>query len=221
MSYRESIEKLRAEKHGFLLSVESPFNEDVKKEFKGLDYFDINEHYKFCVPLKKQPLLTKVVVATSHGDKYEFIDYATFEFTLPILSASTTISASASSPASASSLAQPIKGVLHVLKADEKDSSLFVAFTDKATNTGKSCRYVDAQEQDGMISLDFNLCYNPFHVFNTRFVSPLTPKMNHLKIPIKAGEKAWNPKQRAKEEREKSKYKQEEENTKPLRSMII
>jgi len=89
-----------------------------------------------------------------------------------------------------------------------------------ATDTGKSCRYVDAEEQNGMVLLDFNLCYNPFHVFNSRFVSPLAPKCNQLKCTIKAGEKAYNTKLKAKEDREKGKVKHDDENSKPLRSVI-
>ena len=70
--------------------------------------------------------------------------------------------------------------------------SLFVPFLDatSARETYGAGRYLDLEpEPDGTYSLDFNLAYHPYCVYDEGYSCPLTPAENRLPIRIEAGER--------------------------------
>jgi len=83
------------------------------------------------------------------------------------------------------------------LKADGKNSTLFIPFTD-ATNgheTYGGGRYLDAALpalDAPTIKLDFNQAYNPYCAYNSEFSCPVPPAENRLPVDIPAGEKAFH-----------------------------
>ena len=74
---------------------------------------------------------------------------------------------------------------------------LFLPFKD-ATNgvsTYGAGRYIDLEQSDisnGLITIDFNKCYNPWCAYSDGFNCPIPPLANHLEVEIKAGEKAYS-----------------------------
>ncbi|HET8909624.1 MAG TPA: DUF1684 domain-containing protein, partial [Ktedonobacterales bacterium] len=44
----------------------------------------------------------------------------------------------------------------------------------------------------GRVLLDFNYAYNPSCAYDPRWVCPLTPTENRLKVAIRAGERVFN-----------------------------
>jgi uncharacterized protein (DUF1684 family) len=81
---------------------------------------------------------------------------------------------------------------------DGYGGGLFLSFADatSGTETYGACRYLldtvkgsDLGEQDGRLVLDFNFAYNPSCAYDPRWVCPLAPPGNRLRIPVCAGER--------------------------------
>ena len=79
-------------------------------------------------------------------------------------------------------------------KTDEYKDYLLIPFTD--TTNGKETygggRYIDfAIPASEMVTLDFNLAYNPSCAYSSRYSCPIPPRENRLKAEIRAGEKTY------------------------------
>ena len=89
------------------------------------------------------------------------------------------------------------ESVLMVLRpVPVKDKNkFFIPFADEtsAIETYGSGRYLDLQFPPGSqyITIDFNLAYNPYCAYNSKFSCPLPPSENHLSVPVEAGEKTY------------------------------
>ena len=71
---------------------------------------------------------------------------------------------------------------------------LFVPFRDltNGAETYPAGRYLDLDTTPtGLYDLDFNKAYNPYCAYNDEDDCPYPPAANRLKIPIRAGEKAF------------------------------
>ena len=71
---------------------------------------------------------------------------------------------------------------------------LFLPFKDETngTDTYGGGRYLNMSKtdtEDGMITIDFNLCYNPWCAYSDGYNCPIPPKKNHLSFRVEAGEK--------------------------------
>lgn len=81
------------------------------------------------------------------------------------------------------------------LKADGKDTTLFVPFTDRTNGFGSygGGRYLDVPlpAADADVVLDFNLAYNPYCAYSDTYACPVPPPDNRLKLQIEAGEMAF------------------------------
>ena len=81
---------------------------------------------------------------------------------------------------------------LAIYKGKEQED-LFLPFRDATSGneTYGAGRYLEPEElSTGEIVVDFNLAYNPFCAYSENYSCPLPPFENHLKVPIRAGEKA-------------------------------
>jgi uncharacterized protein (DUF1684 family) len=52
-------------------------------------------------------------------------------------------------------------------------------------------KHADLGRTDGRVVIDFNYAYNPSCAYNPRWVCPPSPQENDLRVPIRAGEKAF------------------------------
>jgi len=73
---------------------------------------------------------------------------------------------------------------------------LFLPFTDETNDetTYGGGRYLDLSKQDtedGMITIDFNRCYNPWCAFSDGYNCPIPPAENFLLFKVEAGEKKF------------------------------
>ncbi len=168
--YKKKIEAQREEKNEFFrTSDESPIKD--KANFKGLSYFEPDEKYKVKAKLVVLENRETYTMKMSKGEAENFLKYAYIYFDLG--------------------------GKNHkllVLKRSLQDKILFIAFKDESS--GKTSygggRYLDcaiASNQLQELTIDFNLAYNPYCVYNEDFTCPIPPKENTLGIEIKAGEK--------------------------------
>ena len=72
---------------------------------------------------------------------------------------------------------------------------LFLPFRDATSGreTYGAGRYLEpAKLAGGRLLVDFNLAYNPYCAYSEEYSCPLPPFENHLKVAIRAGEKAYN-----------------------------
>ncbi len=76
------------------------------------------------------------------------------------------------------------------------DGRLEVFFTDptNGVQTYAAGRYVTLERQpDGRRVLDFNAAYNPYCAYDPAYACPLPPPENALPVPVRAGERAYEP----------------------------
>ena len=171
MDYIKQIEEFRKEKDLFFkTSPYTPLTPEQQRKFQGLEYFQVEEKYRFIVELKELKNKTMVKIITSKGTEQEYIRYGVIEFEV-----------------------DGTKCMLTVFKQPNSDY-FFVPFKDKTTGkeTYGAGRYIELEHIKGnKYILDFNLAYNPYCAYNDNWVCPLVPFENHLSVEIKAGEKAF------------------------------
>lgn len=80
------------------------------------------------------------------------------------------------------------------LFASQGSDELFLPFRD-ATSGKESYgagRYLDVEPPEaGHVVVDLNLAYNPYCAYNDAWTCPLPPPENWLRVPIRAGERAY------------------------------
>ena len=90
---------------------------------------------------------------------------------------------------------------LSLMKDAAFQNYLFLPFTDltNGESTYEGGRYLDfsiGDIQDGILRIDFNICYNPYCAYSDGYSCPVPPAENRLKLEISAGEKKFRkPKQ--------------------------
>lgn len=148
---------------------ESPLTAEQKHEFKGLKYFPENDQYHVTANLEKEEG-DLIDIKTSAGDTEPYKRYGKLKFNLTGKELTLNVYQSADS------------------------SHLFLPFRDKtnANETYHDGRYVEAEEGDGKIDLDFNYAYNPYCAYNDNFRCPIPPEENTLDTEVKAGEKRYH-----------------------------
>lgn len=172
--YKESLAKLRAQKNSFMAADPgSPFQD--RKAVKPLLYYPIDPAFRITARLEKTGDTLPKKMTMSNGETEAYLRYALAHF--------------------------EVEGTPQVLTLYKRvgdtthQASLFVPFTDASSGqeTYAGGRYLDVEENpDGLsLTLDFNLAYNPYCVYNHLYVCPLPPKENRLTVAIKAGEKDY------------------------------
>lgn len=158
----------------------SPIPEgEEAKAFKGLSYFRIDKSYRVMADLRLTPEADTFEMPSTgeRADIYKEYGVATFELDDRICT-------------------------LHIyqnqrlVEMEEYKDHLFLLFKDQTNGeeTYGGGRYIDLKIPDAdSIELDFNLAYNPYCSYNSRYSCPIPPLENHLEVSIKAGEKAYMP----------------------------
>lgn len=168
--YPTKIKRLRKEKDEFFRTDEKSPMPD-KNNFFGLKYFDVNENYKLKATIEYLEKKESITIKTTKEEskKYQKLGFASF------------------------AINNKIHKIL-LLKVPNLPQ-LFIAFTDLSSNktTYGGGRYIDLPYKEGQkeIELDFNMAYNPYCVYNEKYVCPIPPKENKLNVLIEAGEKLY------------------------------
>jgi uncharacterized protein (DUF1684 family) len=156
----------RGEKIGIRLK--DPQSKYVR-EFHGLDYFPLNEHFRVSARWVAEPRQIPILNVLGQTEPSDCPGYAIFhiggrEFRLyPIIEA-------------------------------PGDKQLFYIFRDQTAGkeTYGAGRFLySAMPKDGTVMLDFNRAYNPPCAFTDYATCPLPPKENRLDVRIEAGEKKY------------------------------
>jgi len=169
MGYEDSIKKIRKEKDAFFkTNDQSPIKD--KSAFKGLNYFEPNINYKVKARLEILDQMETINIKMSKSEKKEYLKYAKAHFEI-----------------------NGEQYTLLVMKMSRNDKILFIPFVDKTAgeDTYEGGRYLDMPmtKNTSEITLDFNMAYNPYCVYNYDYTCPIPPKENFLVVAIPAGEK--------------------------------
>jgi len=167
--YIAGIEEERRMKDQFFRTDPHSPIED-RANFEGLDYYDPNPDYRYTVPLQPAETQEKLTFQTSTGDEQTYYRLGTIEFEV-----------------------EGEAGKLAIYQSPHHDG-LFLPFRDATSGneTYGAGRYLEPHDLGGgELLVDFNLCYSPFCAYSDAYSCPLPPFENHLKIAIRAGEKAF------------------------------
>jgi len=163
------LERFRREKDEFFrTSPYSPLTEYQQALFNGLHYFPANPSLDLVVEVEEFPEKTTIQIQTSTGDIQAYERYGLVRF--------------------------QVDGLEAALTLYHNENGYFLPFADSQAGieTYGAGRYLEPERlPDGKFALDFNLAYNPYCAYNDRWSCPITPAENRIKVPIRAGEKAF------------------------------
>lgn len=171
-NYTEKIQEEREKTANYMRnSDESPFADTT---FTSLNYYPPDPTFKVKARLERLENGATLSMATTDGGREDYSRYAYAEFV--------------------------IKGRsfrLLILRPVEGEQELFLPFADETSGetTYGGGRYLNLEAPTDMqqsITIDFNLAYNPYCAYNSRFVCPIPPRENFLNIHIEAGEKTFH-----------------------------
>ncbi|MHA2091771.1 MAG: DUF1684 domain-containing protein [Candidatus Kariarchaeaceae archaeon] len=172
MSYKKQVELQRASKDRyFKTSHHSPLSHDERDGFIGLDYFPIDEKYRFELTLNKydDPEIVEMEVSSGGINRFKRIGYLTFQI-------------------------NEVNTDIHVYQSFDNPDHYFVPFRDSTSGEESygAGRYLDIEPDGQVFVLDFNLAYSPLCAYSDNYACPLPPFENWLQIPIRAGEKDFH-----------------------------
>jgi uncharacterized protein (DUF1684 family) len=145
-------------------------NSDLRKNFKGLHWFPVNEAYRFNASFVAYPKPREVEITNLLGDRGPayFPGYVAFM----------------------------LGGKEYRLDAEDNGTGgLFIVFRDLTSkkDTYQAARFLDAAPpKDGHVEIDFNKAYNPPCAYNPYATCPLPSARNRLPVEIPAGEKRYH-----------------------------
>jgi uncharacterized protein (DUF1684 family) len=159
-------------------SLKSPLTKEDFKQFKGLDFFSINEKYiveaTFIRTKKEKPFGMKTTTSRTplykkYGELHFKIDDKAFKL--------------------------KVYQTVDLNKKTGYEDYLFLPFSD--LTCGKESyiggRYVDMKIQKGKIwTIDFNKAYNPYCAYNYEYSCPIVPLENDLDVEVLAGVKKFH-----------------------------
>lgn len=164
------LKRFRAEKDRvFARDPHSPLTPEQRRSFKGLAYFDENPALVIHATIDRNIEHEDVPMATSSGEEQIYKRDGIVRFDVD---------------------GQRTQIALY---SSEDSDELFIPFRD-ATSGHESYpagRYLEVHAHGDDVVIDFNYAYNPNCAYDAAWSCPLPPAENWLKVPIRAGEKAF------------------------------
>ncbi len=175
-SYKERILGERQKVARFMKnSDESPFADTI---FSELYYYGPDPEFRVKARLTPVPEKKLYQLPATNGGTEKYIRYAYADFELK---------------------GKNLRLLILEPWESNEPKQLFVPFADETSGntTYGGGRYLNVEKPTGnsqanSILLDFNLAYNPYCAYNSKFVCPIPPKENYLDISIEAGEKTYH-----------------------------
>lgn len=161
------LDDFRAAKDEFFATPHSPL--DPEDNFSALSYFPESDDLRF--ELQLEPAAGgEVTIGTSDGQTRTYQRAGLVRFAVDGTDVELTL--------------------LHHIG----DDGYFLPFRD--TTSGKTTygagRYLDVDDTEGgLVSIDFNLAYNPYCAYSEAYSCPLPPTENWLPVAIEAGEMTY------------------------------
>ena len=165
------LELFRAAKDKFYAHDDrAPLTPEQQRSFKALSYFPENKALTVKARIDRDVDRGAVHMETTRGRPQEYRRFGVVRFEVDGQKAEVTLYESAGS------------------------RMLFLPFRDatSGSETYGGGRYLDLEADGNEIVIDFNYAYNPNCAYNPEWDCPLPPPENWLKVPIRAGEKAFS-----------------------------
>ncbi|HEX8656780.1 MAG TPA: DUF1684 domain-containing protein [Hymenobacter sp.] len=175
-AYVAQLRKARSDKNrAFRQSEDSPLTPAQKAVFDSLKYYPADLAFVPHADVTRNDTPDTTLLQTSDNKAEKYLNWGLVKFTLN------------NSP----------QQLRLYLKADGRDSTLFIPFTDLTNGheTYGGGRYLDAPVpalNAAEIELDFNQAYNPYCAYNNEYSCPVPPAENRLQVAITAGEKSFH-----------------------------
>jgi uncharacterized protein (DUF1684 family) len=167
---RSELDSFRAEKdHVFAHDPHSPLTAEQRETFKGLTYFDENPALVIHATVDRDVEPDQVTMGTTGGEEQVYQRYGLVRFKVD---------------------GEPAQLTLY---ASDDTDELFLPFRDATSGheTYGAGRYIELHAHGDDVTIDFNYAYNPNCAYDPSWSCPLPPTENWLKVPIRAGEKAF------------------------------
>lgn len=161
----------------FADSKTSPLPKDALKKFKELDFFPVSEDFIVEGQLIRTPEEKPFEMPTTTARRPVYIKYGEISFTLKDKEYKVDVFQD-----------------LTVREKEEYINHLFLPFTDLTSGVTSygGGRYLDLEIPEGdIITINFNLSYNPYCVYNPKFSCPIPPEQNFINVDINAGVKDY------------------------------
>jgi uncharacterized protein (DUF1684 family) len=163
-----ALERFRQEKDKFFKNDQSsPLTPEQKLIFSSLNYYPENIALRLEIAMEMVAPPKTINMITSTGDRRDYLHKAQIRFN--------------------------VDGQEAVLQVYEDAHGMyFLPFVDATApqETYGAGRYLEPEElSPGVLLVDFNLAYNPFCAYNSRWSCPIPPHENRIKLRIEAGEK--------------------------------
>ncbi|MWV63995.1 DUF1684 domain-containing protein [Halorubrum sp. JWXQ-INN 858] len=173
--YVDRLEANRREKDEFFAEhPQSPIPPERRDAFDGLDYFDPDADSRVDATVTVHEDPDPVEMETTASNPVRYLRVVTFAFTL-----------------------DGAEYALSGYRQEGEEGAIFVPFRDKTTGQESyhRGRYMELEPEaelaDGdVVTVDFNLAYNPFCAYSETFSCPLPPEENWLETTVRAGERA-------------------------------
>ena len=165
------LEDFRREKDAFYRDdPHSPLTARQRRTFTGLSYYPEDPRLRLSLRPQEFEEPELVEMQTSTGDTARYLRWARIEFEVDGAQAALTV------------------------YRDPASGEMFLPFQDANAGgeTYGAGRYLEPElHPTDQLEVDFNLAYNPFCAFSEDYSCPLPPFENHLKVAIRAGERAF------------------------------
>jgi len=173
--WRAEVEQMRADKDQFFIDhPQSPIKPEYREEFEGLAYFEPDPQYRVPARVRVYGNPNPIELDVTAGAPIRYLRSVIFEFEL--------------------------RGERIQMAGYRQESAesrtIFIPFRDKTTGqqTYHRGRYMEMEPDEELVNgdvvtLDFNLAYNPFCAYTETFACPLAPEENWLEVVVPAGEK--------------------------------
>lgn len=154
---------------------ESPLTVEQKATFKGLNYFPPNNdlHFDLSLDTSISDVGKEVIIKTTGGDKQIYKKAGKINFKVEGKNVDTIV------------FEDP----------EVEQFQYYLIFRDATTGkeTYENGRMLQVEKKGDKLVVDFNYAYNPYSSYNDNWDCPITPKESTINVPIRAGEKKFNP----------------------------
>ncbi|SDM05484.1 hypothetical protein SAMN05421823_11025 [Catalinimonas alkaloidigena] len=168
--YAAELQKFRQEKNEYFReNQESPLAST--QNFDSLPYYAADLNWRIRTLLQLTGDTALYPMAMTDGKEEKFLRYGRVDFVVNEI---------------------PLSLYLFRHKEAADEEKLFLPFTDATNGEGTYAggRYLDVDPPESdTITIDFNLAYNPYCAYSSKYSCPVPPRENHLSVPVKAGEK--------------------------------
>ena len=173
--WRTEVKQMRADKDQFFIDhPQSPIKPEYREDFEGLAYFEPDPQFRVPARVRVYGNPDPVELDVTAGAPIRYLRSVIFEFELR---------------------GERIQ-MSGYRQESADDRTIFIPFRDKTTGqqTYHRGRYMEMEPDEELVNgdvvtLDFNLAYNPFCAYADTFACPLPPEENWLEVVVPAGEK--------------------------------